>query len=167
MDAFLIYTIIMAFINYPDLPALLCAILLTAFFIYVPLGMWNTRLELSPEGITHYNMGWRTYTPWYNIAGLDDTTIPILIRPKKTVLMFKEPASREISIKEGKKRGIAAIEFSWWTQHGAGLAYQGRMIPFTYFVSRAEVEHGLFNAYMHQYTPHVFGSTLPANPTAH
>lgn len=86
-------------------------------FVYI--GMRNTRIITSPEGIIYQSSGYRIYSPWNNIAG---RTLAISSSNSGMALRLKQPAA-EMSISQGIEQDRSAFEIGRWMRWVGGNGY--------------------------------------------
>jgi len=116
-------------------------------FVYV--GMRNTCIITSPEGIINHSSGYRIYSPWNNIAG---RTLAISSSNSGMALRLKQPAT-EMSISQGIEQDRPALEIGRWMRWVGGNGYNTpRVIPVGRFLA---ANHGLEED-IKQYAPQVF-----------
>ena len=124
-------------------------------FVIISIFTVTNRLEVSSEGVTYYEMGFRIYTPWHNIVGVTPIKHPISSLHITTVFTFRQPALLNVSIEEGKRQGLAVIEKYWLMRCLAAP-------PITYLwysplprtlVSPFDLEQGELSMYIRQYAP--------------
>ncbi len=85
-------------------------------FIYLFWVIYQVRLELTNDGITFYTWGYRMYTPWHNVLGIEkiqnDTRI-IMLR-SFTGLRLRQNYIYGLKLEEGRRMGIAVFDIDWW-----------------------------------------------------
>jgi hypothetical protein len=130
----------------------LCGLSMMLLFAYGTIPLWNTRLELSPEGVTYTNPGYcRIYTPWENIERI--ARVPRF--RGGTSFILRIPAARNITFLEGKQHHLAVIEPCSLLTTEADLLRQAYFIPSLILIPKKDLENGTFNAYLQQYAPHL------------
>lgn len=138
--------------SFEGLSGWLCGLGLVFFFAYGTIPLWNTRLELSPEGVTYTNPGYyRIYTPWENIE-----RIARLSRFRtSTAFILRTPAATNIKFLEGKQQHVAVIERCSLLTTKAEVLRQAYSIPLMALMPKKDLENGTFSTYLQQYAPHL------------
>ena len=138
--------------SFDGLFAWLSGVGMTLFFAYATIPLWNTRLELSSEGVTYTNPGYcRIYTPWENIERI--ARVPHF--RGGTSFILRIPATRNIKFLEGKRQHLAVIERCSLLTMNADLLVQAYFIPFMALMPKKDLENGTLDTYFQQYAPHL------------
>jgi hypothetical protein len=107
------------------------------------------RLELLPEGLAFYAIGWRMFTPWDNIEGVDK--IP-MGRRLNTGLKYKARAVKNIDIANGIEQRKAVTRYNWWTNKRRRY-YEGMPLSID---NHQALEQSELGAYLKTYAPQAF-----------
>ncbi|GHO48466.1 hypothetical protein [Ktedonospora formicarum] len=130
----------------------LCGLGLVLFFAYGTIPLWNTRLELSPEGVTYTNPGYyRIYTPWENIERI----VRLSRFRTSTSFILRIPATTNIKFLEGKQQHLAIIERCSLLTTKAEVLRRAYSIPLMALMPKKDLENGTFSTYLQQYAPHL------------
>lgn len=140
-----------------DVVPLIAAITITIFFVYgatIISGAYYARLELGENGITFYGGDYRLYTPWENIRAIGEQRSPF--RGSIKTLELLEPASTDISLKQGNVMRQAIIEKRWKISIGSKsyLRTHASSIPLLIF-SKKNWERDEFLQDLRYYIPHL------------
>ena len=139
----------------------LFACLLIAFFLFLaPFSIVSTltsRVEVSADGIVFFADGFRIYTPWYNIVGFVPIRHPLIAFHTIPALLFRQPALPNLTLEEGKRRGLPVVENYWMMRllTATPLNYLWYLPLPSGMVSQFDWEQGEISAYLRHYAPHL------------
>ena len=139
---------------------LLCVMSLLLFLLYIAMMSFDIptmSLELSDEGLVFYGTGYRIYTPWENVVGIDWT------RPSRSfprIIQLKEPSVvGEIPFEEGMASRRAVTEKRRWWVLNRQLKTEDQYthyirLPIMFFRRKDKLD-GSINQYLQHYLPHL------------
>ena len=110
------------------------------------------------EAVTYYGVGFRIYTPWDHIAGIDKVwkrRMPI------TGLTFRTPPALMQSANQALQGQIPVIEISLWRR--PFYKQYTRLIPLTWFVGN--LQNSALGRDIRWSAPHLLGG-MPAASTS-
>jgi hypothetical protein len=155
---------------------ILLSLFLLALAAALVFGLWKIRLVIAPEGITYYGMGFRVYTPWWNIRGIGRMQMGARL---VNGLLLQYPAVAGVSLEEGVRRQHPVLETSGWLRlelkslpvlrvlaplgglsrrsvdEALDMRRYGSIVPISLFVRKWQ--HSEVAAIVSQYAPQVFG----------
>lgn len=139
----------------------LFSIILCVFTLYINTMIANTRLEVSSEGVAYYGWNIRMYTPWQNIVGVARVPYPRLgTSTLVNAFLFRSPAILNVSISEGKRRGIAVIEKRWRLFLTPSRSYIHNLPIFADdLLTATDISHHEIATYIRRYAPQVFAES--------
>jgi hypothetical protein len=115
--------------------------------------------------ITYYGSGFRVYTPWQNVGGLENASqlVPMSVSWAPRLIGFKlrEHAIVGMKLEKGRRQGRAVIETDWWYPASMRARYAGFFLIDEIFRER-QWQQGELGAYLHQYAPQMFERETPA-----
>lgn len=143
-----------------DSVAIFAGVILLLFMIAFALGSFlavrEMRLELTADGIAFYAWGYRMYTPWNNIAGVEESHAygtSFLLRSFMGLTLHHD-CVLGISIEEGKRQSIAVIETDWWTP-GWSMQRLTNPFPIIHVIAGRHWLHGPLGKEIQHYVPRI------------
>lgn len=133
-------------------------VLAVGYSIYYGIRMSMVRLVTSPVGVTYYGVGFRIYTPWHQIAGIDKVRkawMPI------TGFTFRTPPALVQSANQVLQEQVPMIEISWWRR--PFYRQYTRLIPLTWFAGN--LQNSALGRDIRWSAPHLLGG-MPAASTS-
>ncbi|HEY4385294.1 MAG TPA: hypothetical protein VGN34_12610 [Ktedonobacteraceae bacterium] len=135
-------------------PGLVCLIL--TIYLYHAIG--RTRYVVTEDGMTYYAWGFRLYTPWKNLLGVEPfRPYPSTILYARTFPAFKlrEQYRIHLTLEEGRQQHVAVLETSWWNPVSGMAPYADKFPIFEATVGYHWQERA-FGRDVRQYAPWVF-----------
>lgn len=134
---------------------MLVMLVLAALLIWLYIGVRSSRLVLSQEGITYYNLFYRMYTPWHNVVGVGSVPYAFPLNfLKYKGLKLRERAIVPGKLEDGLRYGVAVIDSKWFA---AGMVRYASIFNFPYGVGGRNWQKKELGAYIRQYAPQAFG----------
>ncbi|HTK06651.1 MAG TPA: hypothetical protein VL485_05760 [Ktedonobacteraceae bacterium] len=136
------------------IPGLICLILM----IYLYRAIGRTRYVITEDGMTYYTLGFRLYTPWKNLLGVEPfRPYPSTLLYARTFPSFKlrERYRTDLTLEEGRQQQVAVLETSWW-QPVLGMAPYADRFPVFEATVGYHWQERAFGRDVRQYAPWVF-----------
>jgi hypothetical protein len=114
--------------------------------VYMLVTLPKMRILLTPQGITIRGWGYRCYAPWNMIRG---TTSHLIYEG----LLLAQPALSNISLEEGKRRGVAVIKMRWFISLVLGSELD--RIFFIPAITGLNWRNSEVGVYIRQYVPRI------------
>ena len=116
------------------------------------------RLVVTADGMTYYALGFRMYTPWKNVMGLERFhPYPFTILHARTFPGFQLCQNYRIHLKiaEGRQQEVAVLETSWWNPVWS-MAPFAKRFPLLNVIVGYNWQERDFGRDVQQYAPWVF-----------
>jgi len=186
LTVYLAFTFPSSFILNGELTGVAIALGLVSLFLLVLAGaiiypLWKVRLIIAPEGIMYIGLGFRVYSPWWNVRGIGSRSMGYR---RVDGLLVGPPVPGRLSLEEGIKQQVPVLEMSGWLRlevklrpvlrvlaplgglsprmvdHALDMRTYASIIPISLFVPHWQRSEAA--ALIAQYVPHVLVTGKPS-----